>query len=301
MPIHLPPLSRRKFLSRALAAGAGLALEPYLFAKGKPTDHQSWALLSDLHLAANRLQLGRGINMADHFAEVTQEVLALPKRPAGVFITGDCAFNSGEKGDYATLTEMLDPIRKDAMPVHLALGNHDHREHFWEALSDQKAARRPLKDRQVALIKTKQANWFVLDSLEKTLATPGLLGPEQLKWLAKGLDANAKKPALILVHHNPGLSGNMGLKDTALLFEVIRPRKHVKAYIFGHTHKWSAQQDDSGIHLINLPPVAYIFKDGDPAGWVHAIIEREGMKLELRCLDKAHASHGQIVNCQWRA
>src|SRR5215475_3055174 len=108
MPIHLPPVSRRKFLSRALAAGAGLALNPYVFGEAKATDQHSWVLLADLHLAANRAQLGRGINMADHFAEVSQELLALPKRPAGVFIAGDCAFNSGEKGDYATLAEMIE-------------------------------------------------------------------------------------------------------------------------------------------------------------------------------------------------
>ncbi len=71
------------------------------------------------------------------------------------------------------------------MPVHLALGNHDNRERFWEALPEEKAAQRPLADRQVALLRTPRANWFVLDSLEKTLSTPGLLGQEQLDWLAE--------------------------------------------------------------------------------------------------------------------
>jgi hypothetical protein len=300
MPIHLPPLSRRKFLLRTLAAGAALGLSPQLFARTKPTDKDSWALLSDPHLAADRSRLGRGINMADHFSAVTQEVLGLSQRPAGVFVTGDCAFNSGEPGDYVTLTEMLEPMRRGPMPVHLALGNHDHREHFWAALNKD-AGRSSLKGKQVALIKTDRVNWFVLDSLETTLSTPGILGPEQLKWLAATLDKNSSKPALVLVHHNPGLSGNMGLKDTALFFEVIRPRKHVKAYIFGHTHKWSVQQDDSGIHLINLPPVGYIFREGDPAGWVHAKIEPDGMTLQLHCLDKTHTAHGQFIDCRWRA
>src|SRR5262249_24805983 len=149
------------------------------------TDPDFWALLSDTHLAADRAQLGRGINMADHFSAVSRELLALPKRPAGVFVTGDCAFNSGERGDYGTLTNFLEPLRKDNMPIHLALGNHDNREQFWEALENEKAARRPLADRQVSLLRTPRANWIVLDSLEKTLSTPGLLGQEQLDWLAK--------------------------------------------------------------------------------------------------------------------
>src|SRR5258706_7964688 len=275
MPIHLPPISRRRFLIRSLAAGAGLALGPQLFAAARRTDPDSWALMSDIHLAADRTLMARGINMADHFASVSREVLALPKRPAGVFITGDCAYNNGEKADYALAAELLEPIRKDEMPVHLALGNHDHRERFWEALQEEKAAQRPLADKQAALLRTKRANWFVLDSLEATLATPGLLGQEQLDWLAKTLDANPDLPALVMIHHNPGKVGNVsGLKDTDALFEVIRPRKQVKAYIFGHTHHWSVSQDTSGIHLINLPPVAYWFKEGDPIGWVHATLKK---------------------------
>ena len=240
--------------------------------------------------------------MSRHLQIVSDEVLALPKRPAGVFVVGDCAFNSGEKEDYATLTGLLDPLRGGQLPLHLALGNHDQRENFWEALKEKKSARRPVQDRHVALIRTSELNWFVLDSLEKTLQTPGLLGQAQFDWLAKSLDANRTKPAIVMVHHNPGTEGNIGgLKDTEALYEVIRPRKQVKAYIFGHTHKWKIWEDTSGIHLVNLPPVAYIFQAGDPAGWVHATTRQDGLRLELRCIDTAHKDHGQVVDLKWRA
>jgi 3',5'-cyclic AMP phosphodiesterase CpdA len=140
----------------------------------------------------------------------------------------------------------------------------------------------------------------VLDSLDKTLSTPGVLGPEQLGWLAKTLDANPDKPALVMIHHNPGIAGNIGLIDTVALFEVIRPRKQVKAYIYGHTHTWKVEQDNTGLHLINLPPVSYVFHEGDPAGWVHATLQKNGLRLELRCIDTAHPSHGQVHNLTWR-
>jgi Icc protein len=301
MPIHLPPISRRRFLLRSLAGGAALAFSPSLFAAGKRTDPNSWALLSDIHLAADRSFMARGINMTDHFTEVSRELLALPKCPAGVFITGDCAYNSGQAKDYALIAELLEPIRAGQIPVHLALGNHDNRERFWEAFPTEKAVQRPLADRQVALLRTERANWFILDSLEKTLSTPGLLGQEQLDWLAGALDANPDKPALVLLHHNPGISGNIGLKDSAALLEIMRPRKQVKAYLFGHTHDWDVWQDASGIHLINLPPVAYVFSKEKPAGWVHATLERKGMRLELRCVDPKHPSQGQVVKLDWRA
>src|SRR5258708_30488589 len=127
MPIHMPAISRRRFLSRTIAAGAGLALSRGLFAATKKTDSDFWALLSDTHLAADHKQLGNGINMAEHFKQVSLDLLSLPKRPAGVFITGDCAFNRWEMGDYATLIEMLQPLLAEHLPIHLALGTHDLR------------------------------------------------------------------------------------------------------------------------------------------------------------------------------
>ena len=301
MPIHLPPLSRRTFLRRSLAAGAGLMCRPQLFAAGTKTDKNFWAFFSDTHIAADHAQIARQTNMAGNFAAVTRDLLAQPERPAGVFVTGDCAWNSGEPGDYATFASLLEPIRRAPLPVHLLLGNHDHREHFWNALAKEKSAKRPLADRQAALLKTPRVNWLMLDSLETTLSTPGLIGPEQLAWLAKTLDANHSKPAVILVHHNPDAGEkSIGLRDTEELFSIIRPRKQVKACLFGHTHDWSVTQDRSGIHLVNLPPTAYLFHEGKPNGWVRAEVEPDGLKLELRCVDPAHPDHGQIVKLPWR-
>jgi 3',5'-cyclic AMP phosphodiesterase CpdA len=302
MPIHLAPISRRRFLQGAAVAGAGLALTPDLLAATKQVDDNAWALLSDTHLAANRSLLFRGINMVEHFKVVSNELLGLTKRPAGIMVTGDCAYNQGESGDYTLLSELLDPIRQSQMPVHLALGNHDHREHFWAAFQDQRSDQRPVIDRQVALLQTPRVNWFILDSLDKTLSTPGLLGHEQLDWLAKSLDEYQQKPAIVIVHHNPGLNGgNMGLKDTLSFLEIIRPRTQVKAYIYGHTHHWQVEQDPSGIHFVNLPPVAYVFHDGDPSGWVQATMKIDGMRLELRCIDPSHKAHGEIHDLKWRA
>lgn len=300
MPIQLPPLSRRQFLRRAAALGAGLALTPRLQAAPKPLDVNSWALFSDLHLAADRSASSRGVNMADHFAAVVRELLGRESRPAGVVITGDCAYNAGQAGDYAVLADLLTPVREGQMPVHLLLGNHDNRERFWEAFQEEKISPRPVADKQVALLRTDRANWFMLDSLEQTSSTPGLLGRAQLAWLEKTLDANPDKPALILVHHNAGIDGNMGLKDTVALFEILRPRLQVKAFIYGHTHVWKTEQETSGIHLINLPPVAYVFQNGNPSGWVYGTLQPNGLDLELRCIDTAHKAHGQKVKLEWR-
>ncbi|HLP77658.1 MAG TPA: metallophosphoesterase [Candidatus Paceibacterota bacterium] len=302
MPITLSSISRRRFLSRSITAGAALAFAPQLFAAGRKRDKNVWALLADTHIAADRTKVSRKINMADHLGAVTRELAELPEIPAGAFVVGDCAFNSGETADYATFTELLRPVREAGVPVQLILGNHDNRERFWETLKDEAAAKRPVADRQTALVESSRVNWFVLDSLEKTLSTPGFLGSDQLDWLAKTLDANRRKPAIIILHHNPGMLANVaGVKDTEELWKIIRPRKQVKAYIFGHTHRWSVTRDESGIHLINLPPVSYVFNDTNPGGWVKATALKKGMRLEMRCLDHQHPLHASVTELKWRA
>lgn len=301
MPIQLPPLSRRTFLRRALLTGAGLAFAPQLHAAMRRTDATSFALLADTHIAAQATKVKSEVNMTDHLNAVTSEIIGLPQRAAGVFVVGDCALSSGEPDEYAQFTKLLDPLRADGLTVNLALGNHDQRENFWAALESQKTARRPVADKQVALVKSKQVNWFMLDSLETTLQTPGVLGEKQLRWLAETLDANRRTPAVIVVHHNPGVDNKIaGLKDTEAFWEIIRPRPQVKAWVYGHTHNWKVTQDPSGVHLVNLPPVAYIFREGDPSGWVHATTRRDGMRLELRAIDPRHKAHGQVVDLKWR-
>jgi Icc protein len=303
LPIHLPPISRRRFLARSLAATAGLALPGNLFAAGRRVDEHSWALISDSHLAADREQISHDVNMAANFEAAATAVRSLKRLPAAALICGDLAFTTGEFGDYTTVEQLLRPLRATGMPLYLTLGNHDNRENFWVALTDAKAATRPVADHQTALVRSPRANWFILDSLEKTNSTPGLLGNEQLSWLARALDENKDKPALVVAHHNLNLTGDSknAMKDSDRLLEIIRPRKQVKAYIFGHTHDWGIWPDQSGIHFVNLPPTAYVFTQGRPSGWVQASLERHGVRLQLHSLDPHHPQAGRVAELKWRA
>jgi len=301
VPIHLPPITRRQFLARTLTAVAGLALAPHCLAANKDLDADFWALLSDTHIAADRARVAHGCNMTAHLETVTRDLIAQPDLPAAVFVTGDCAYDDGETDDYGTFSSLMNPLREAGMPVHLTLGNHDNRERFWDALTAERTAKRPLADRQAMFLPSPRANWFMLDSLERTRYTPGMVGAEQLDWLAKTLDANDTKPALIMVHHDPGLLGKVGgLRDTEALFKLIRPRKQVKAVIYGHTHDWHLRQDKTGIHLINLPPTSYVFEPTKPSGWVRATVKDDRMQIELRCVNPKHAQNGETRTLYWR-
>ena len=306
MPIYIPPITRRQFLRSSLAAGASLLWRRPLWADEKPADPNSWALLSDTHVAGDRAKVLREINMAEHFETAVREVVALPQRPAAALVTGDCAVLKGEEGDYATFAELARPIRAAQIPLHLATGNHDDRNHLRAAFAEEQAASHPGVDRRVAMVRSPLANWFLLDSLDKTNVTSGEMGEAQLDWLAKTLDANPDKPAIVAAHHNLDVATDKerkpsGLRDSEAFLKVLAPRKQVKAYIFGHTHVWKITQHDSGIQIINLPAVAYVFKQGVPSGWVLATLQPDGARLRLNCIDHNHAQHGQTLELKWRA
>src|SRR5258706_3266875 len=121
MPFTLPALSRRRFLAASLAAGAGLLVRPRYAGAAEAGPHRL-ALLSDVHIDADRAKADRGVVMFDHLEKAGAEVAALDPMPAAVFINGDCAHLTGAAADYAVLVESLKPLRRRGLPIHLSMG-----------------------------------------------------------------------------------------------------------------------------------------------------------------------------------
>lgn len=307
MPVVLERLSRRGLLGAALAAAVGAVGRPWLAlgaddAAVAEVDPHRFALLSDTHIPAEKgwAHKRTGIKPWEHIFQVRKEVLALKPRPAGVLVCGDCANARGTPEEYAAFLEAVKPLREAGLPLHLALGNHDQRRNFLKAMPADDARRNAVNGRYVGMVRAPRANWFVLDSLEITKMPPGSLGTKQLEWLVKVLDANADKPALIVVHHHPDRSGMLGgLRDTDELIKVLQPRKQVKAWIYGHTHAWQHIERD-GVHYINLPATAWLFAPEMPAGWVDVKLQEDGAVFEMMALKKEHPQHGEKVDLKWR-
>lgn len=316
MPITLPPISRRRFLAGSVAAGVALLARQYSFAAPAEADPHRIALLSDIHIAADKALTIRGTQMADHLKQACTEILRLDAMPALALVNGDCAYNHGDAADYESLLHLVHPLRDAGIPMHLAMGNHDQRENFWSVIPADQDRVKDVPDRQVLVVETPRANFLMLDSLDKTNFTPGTVGSAQLQWLRTTLDAQASKPAIVMVHHDPEEKHTVavthpvispatqprkvtGLTDTRELLDILLPRKQVKALMFGHTHVWSVKQRE-GLHLINLPAVAYVFNPLQPSGWVDAHLREGGMSLELRCLDPKHRWNGEKHELEWR-
>jgi 3',5'-cyclic AMP phosphodiesterase CpdA len=300
MPISLLS-TRRQFLA-ASVAGA-LAARQLAAAEGTAVDEARFALLADTHIPADAATMSTKTNMAANLKSVVEQVAALEKQPAAAMVIGDCAHLEGKVGDYKLFGELVAPLGK--LPLHLCLGNHDHRENCLSAFAPADAPLSAKLEKRVTILPGKHANWFLLDSLDLVNKTPGLLGEKQLKWLVESLDAHADKPALIAVHHHltpipPTATKVPGLVDTPALLDLTAARKQVKAIFFGHTHVWDIVKYE-GMHLVNLPPVAYVFREGDPNGWIDCQLADGGATLQMHCHDTAHKLHGAKTDLTWRS
>jgi len=294
-------MTRRSFL--AGAAGSAVAVLPDWASAGEKAavDPHRFALLSDTHVSKDPKTVLRRVNMANNFRKAIGEVTALKPTPAGAIVCGDLAMWSGRVEDYRQFAPILRTLTKAKVPAHLMVGNHDRRENLYAVLAEHKPAAPLVAGRHVTIIKSPRANWFLLDSV------PGVLGQPQLTWLAKALDRHADRPAIVMAHHDPGRprAGKLprrafSLRDTKALMKLLVPRKHVKAYLFGHRHEWRHGTHE-GLHLVNLPATGYMFKRSQPSAWVLAQLAPAGMTLELRSLDPKHPAHGQKTQLTWRA
>lgn len=321
MPIHLlpgaAPPTRRDFLALGGASLLGVAgtapgkNEPNVgnvpgakqsqFDGDAPArnkaDWYAWA--ADTHIAADAKAIIRNQNMAQNLRAVAADILGQPDAPRGVFIDGDLALKNGQAGDYRTLLDLTEPLRAAKLPLHLALGNHDDRAHFRQVLAAEPPLDADVLDKHASIVEGPGPRFIVLDSLDKVDVTPGLLGDRQRAWLARTLDAEPETPTILFVHHN--LSHHDGaLTDTEALLKLIRPRRQVKAVVYGHSHRWERAEDE-GLHLINLPAVGYPFAADQPIGWCKFSPTDVGAELELKSIRSDRSKHGERVPLRWRS
>ena len=302
LPIHLTTLNRRRFLQ---AAGASILLYGHNApaSEAGDVDADLIYLLNDTHIGEKHPEDSA---VPSHLRQVVTELVNRPTKPACVLINGDLALKDGQPGDYRHFAKLIAPLQKAGVDTHLTLGNHDHRDVFYEILKEQRPEKPPVESRHIAVVETQYANFFLLDSLQKTMVTQGTIGTQQLEWLASALDRLQTKPAIIVAHHNPRLGGDPlhfpgGLIDSQELWGVIEPRKWVKAYIHGHIHD-RTYAEHQGIHILNTPATSYV---ADPktstTGWTTAKLTANGVILTTHTTDAQHPWNGESKTLTWRS
>jgi 3',5'-cyclic AMP phosphodiesterase CpdA len=293
MPLLLSPSpTRRQFLAAAGTAAVSLTFAPRARAQGG-TSPLRLALLSDTHIPADATETYRGFSPVENLTKVVPQVVAA--NIDGTLLGGDLARLKGLPEDYARLKGLLAPIMAKG-PVGMVLGNHDHRANFFEAFPAFKPATPAVANKHTSTRDAGGLRFLLLDSLLAPDVTPGQLGNAQRAWLAKELGASAL-PTVILVHHTLGTNDGE-LTDADRLFEVLRPHRHVKAIVYGHSHKYEVIERQ-GVQLINLPAVGYNFNDNEPVGWVESVWTSEGVDLTLRAIGGNQAANGQTTSVHW--
>lgn len=252
------------------------------------------ALLSDTHVPADRVNGHRGFNPWKNLESIVPKVVE--SRPEAVILNGDAARLQGQTGDYKEVRALLEPVAATA-PIYIGMGNHDNRENFASVFASAASRRQNVQDKLVLAVEHPVANFIILDSLETTNKTPGLLGEEQRAWLSRYLESNREKPVVIFLHHT--LKNREGdLKDADAMFAALQPHPQVKAIFYGHSHVW-AQEERQGIKLVNLPAVGYNFRDTDPVGWVDATFDSKGADLTLHAFGGNQSDDGKTIRVNW--
>ncbi len=298
MPIIYHKTTRRNFL-RVLGNGAGAVAAMTLFpsfAYGVKMDARL-ALYSDIHIPEDETENYRGFYPYENLKKVVADVRKADVQTA--VISGDLARLEGKKGDYMNLKKLLDPLA-GKVPVAMALGNHDRRDHFLYVFEETPGDMQKVKDRYVLVLDYPSVRVILLDSLIYTNLSPalGLLGKSQRNWLSNYLKTHKDKPVILVEHHTLG-DNDGDLQDADKLFDIIRPHRQVKALVFGHSHVYRYDVRDD-IHLINLPAVGYNFRDADPLGWVEARLTSKKGIFKLHAMMGNTDEDGKVTELKWR-
>jgi 3',5'-cyclic AMP phosphodiesterase CpdA len=293
MPTTFMPIKRRQFLTGTFAAGLLTAFScRNVFAEMPKNDH--WVFLSDTHVPGDTKKVLHKYCPHNHFCQVRDEVLQLTEKPHGIIITGDFAFLQGQPEDYKNLKTLVTPYLEMEIPIHVSLGNHDNLNNFYGVFSEFRKEIPLVSNENVSILETPNCNLFIMDSLFEAEQGSGYFGRSQRDWLAKELDARKEKPALLFAHHNPE-----DLVDNQHFWYVVKPRKQVKAYIYGHTHVYQQSIRDN-VHLINLPALGWEFQQGkQPLGWTDAVLSGNGIELTLHTIDKTRSDNKHVRQFTW--
>ncbi|MCY4448316.1 MAG: metallophosphoesterase [Chloroflexi bacterium] len=215
--------------------------------------------LSDTHILADEDERLYGNDTTANLRVVIDHIYIEQIRPSFVLITGDLT-DHGEWPSYRRLRKLV--RETEALlgaPVLLALGNHDRRSSFRQAMLDEAEATDA--DEYYYSTTIDGLRIIVLDS---TISgrDDGEIGPRQLDWLENQLAFGpVGQPTVIALHHPPHHAVNAYLDGFTLgdreRLERVISRHNVLAVLSGHTHLATHARLGNAVSL-TAPSTAYL-------------------------------------------
>jgi 3',5'-cyclic AMP phosphodiesterase CpdA len=192
------------------------------------------AQISDTHIKRKGKLLHHMINTSKYLRRAIERLNALDPRPDVVIATGDLV-ESGDPREYKRLRKLLTGLE---IPLYVIPGNHDEREAFREAFSDQPYVPKfgpinyVVEDLPVRLI--------ALDTVSPKNAW-GELDDERLDWLSARLEEATERPTLIFMHHPPFRTGiramDLPFRGVEALGAIVERFPNIERVVSGHIHR----------------------------------------------------------------
>lgn len=196
-----------------------------------------FVVLADIHIVPDT-KLSHGLDTLDRLEQAVTYVNETHSDADFVIFAGDLA-DHGEAAAYERFKTAIAPLTP---PVHLTLGNHDHRPTFLEVMgADHANADTGCIDH---VIDAGGHRIIVLDTSDPELRGAGRLETSQIDWLKARLAETPDTPVVIVLHHNITRfnvqTDFIILEDNAAFAEVVLSHAHIRQVISGHVHMTTA-------------------------------------------------------------
>lgn len=200
--------------------------------------------ITDLHLLPpGNLLMGLDVNA--RLQHVLRHAASLD--PDAYFLTGDFCAQEPVQEIYHQLRPLLDALGK---PYYISPGNHDDRGMLRNAFFLEGHNDEPVK----GLVRVNDLDFLFIDS------SHGVVGPDQLKWLAQAIEAYPH--AGVVMHHPPVPLGirfmdeKYPLRETEELLRILTSDGCRRRVFCGHFHSSrTVEYDHLQVHL--CPPTSF--------------------------------------------
>ncbi|MEM9269346.1 MAG: metallophosphoesterase [Pseudomonadota bacterium] len=192
--------------------------------------------MSDLHIVPEG-DLSHALDTAERLELAVEHINTHHQDAAFCVLLGDLA-DRGDAASYERLKELTSEAR---IPLHLTLGNHDHRPTFLEVFGASQA--NPATGCIDFALDLDETKVLVLDSSEPGL-TAGTLEAGQLEWLAEELDGAKDRRVVLLIHHaitELGVPTDfINLQEPERFVDAALAHGNVEMVVTGHVHMSTA-------------------------------------------------------------
>ena len=190
-----------------------------------------FVVLSDLHVMPEG-ELSMTLDTGARLQTAVEAIVARYGNADFCVLAGDLA-DLGQPAAYERLQAL---VARLPIPVHITLGNHDHRDSFLSVFGMSHVAATGKVDK---VIDIKGYRVILLDSSEPG-RVDGVLTATQIGWLHERLAEAMDRPVVVILHHNANAlhieSDDIRILEPDAFIDALKTHPDIRQVIAGHVH-----------------------------------------------------------------